>query len=371
MRVAGGRFLDGRSTRAVPASLEREGGLWSVRDAGGRLLAGPVRAEALEPVPGVGGNPWLVRFPGGGLFETGPLDARARAALEALLPRRTGLLHRLESRLLWALAAVAVTAAAVLAAVRWGVPEAARLAAERLPPDVLAESGRRGLAWLDERLFAPSRLDPQRRARLAARIEALAARHGVRPPVRVRFRRMGEVANAFALPSGDVVLTDRLVALAADDEEVLAVAAHELGHLAHRHAVRQALERAALTTAVFLLAGDLSGVTGMLASLPVALVQLGYSRAMEREADAYAVRLLRAEGIPPAALARMLRRLDAAACTAAAEAKEEGAREKRAPREETGREAACAGPPAWLSTHPLTEDRIRLIENRQRVSTHN
>jgi len=174
---------------------------------------------------------------------------------------------------------------------------------------------------------------------------------------------MGEVANAFALPSGDVVLTDRLVALAADDEEVLAVAAHELGHLAHRHAVRQALERAALTTAVFLLAGDLSGVTGMLASLPVALVQLGYSRAMEREADAYAVRLLRAEGIPPAALARMLRRLDAAACTAAAEAKEEGAREKRAPREETGREAACAGPPAWLSTHPLTEDRIRRIQN--------
>ncbi len=348
MRVADGRFLDGRGTRGLPAWLEREADRWSVRDGHGALLAGPAAVDALEVTPGVGGTPWLVRFPGGGLFE-----APETPGLAALLPRRTAFVRRLESRLPWALAALLVTAAAVYGAVRWGVPAVARAAAERLPPELLAASGREALRWMDGRLFAPSRLDPGRRAALAARIEALAARHAPGYTVRVRFRRMGGTANAFALPSGDIVLTDRLVEILDGDGQVLAVAAHELGHLAHRHALRETLQHGILTTAVFMLAGDLSGVTGLLASLPVMLVELGYSRAMEREADAWAVRLLRAEGLEPALLASALGRIEANACAAPAA---EGGDRKAA-----GGDGGCPDLPGWLSTHPLTEDRIRAI----------
>jgi len=213
---------------------------------------------------------------------------------------------------------------------------------------------------MEARLLAPSRLDAARRAALAARIEALAARHAPGLTVRVRFRRMGGTANAFALPSGDVVLTDRLVEILDGDGQVLAVAAHEIGHLAHRHALRATLQRGILATAVFLLAGDLSGVTGLLVSLPVMLVELGYSRAMEREADAYAVRLLRAEGLAPALLAGALARIEADACAAPAseDAGEEAGDEAGPP----ARDAACPGLPGWLSTHPLTAERIRRIE---------
>ena len=298
-----------------------------------------------------------MRFPGGSLFETVE-DER----LSDLLPRRAALLRRLEARLPWALAAVLLTAAAVYGGVRWGVPAVARAAAERLPAETLAESGRETLRWMDARLLAPSRIDPGRRAALAARIEALAARHAPRLDVRVRFRRMGETANAFALPSGDIVLTDRLVEIAGGDEALLAVAAHEIGHLVHRHALRQVLQRGILASAVFMVAGDLSSVTGLLTSLPVMLVELGYSRAMEREADAYAVHLLRAEGMEPALLARALERIAADACAARAaeggDRKGVGGDGARPP----ARDAGCPDLPGWLSTHPLTAERIRRIE---------
>lgn len=46
-------------------------------------------------------------------------------------------------------------------------------------------------------------------------------------------------ANAFALPDGTLVVTDELVELAGDnDDEVLAVLAHELGHIHERHGLR-------------------------------------------------------------------------------------------------------------------------------------
>ena len=62
---------------------------------------------------------------------------------------------------------------------------------------------------------------------------------GQGPPGRYRLElRSGEAlgANALALPSGIVIMTDDLVALAKSDDEIGAVMAHELGHVRGRHA---------------------------------------------------------------------------------------------------------------------------------------
>ncbi len=45
-------------------------------------------------------------------------------------------------------------------------------------------------------------------------------------------------ANAFALPGGIVIVTDQLMQLAEHDDEILAVLAHEIGHVKHRHVLR-------------------------------------------------------------------------------------------------------------------------------------
>ena len=47
-----------------------------------------------------------------------------------------------------------------------------------------------------------------------------------------------------ALPSGVVIVTDDLVALAKDADDVVAVLAHEVGHLEGRHGVRAVIQSA-------------------------------------------------------------------------------------------------------------------------------
>ncbi len=91
------------------------------------------------------------------------------------------------------------------------------------------------------------------------------------------------------MPSGDIVITDQLIALAGDDREILGVLAHELGHLQKRHALRQLMQSAMLAIAANVFLGDMGDVTGSAA----ALLNLRYSRDFEREADAYAISMMR------------------------------------------------------------------------------
>ena len=44
-------------------------------------------------------------------------------------------------------------------------------------------------------------------------------------------------ANAFALPSGKIIVTDQLASLL-NDEQIVGVLAHELGHVVYRHGMR-------------------------------------------------------------------------------------------------------------------------------------
>jgi Zn-dependent protease with chaperone function len=112
--------------------------------------------------------------------------------------------------------------------------------------------------------------------------------------------------NAFALPGGTVVMTDDLAKLATDDDQLSAVLAHEIGHVRGRHGLRLGLQAAgvaALTAALF---GDAVSITGLAVTLPTAILQNGYSRELETEADEYAFQRLREVGLSPTAFAEMM-----------------------------------------------------------------
>jgi predicted Zn-dependent protease len=84
---------------------------------------------------------------------------------------------------------------------------------------------------------------------------------------------------------------------------VLGVLAHELGHVKYRHATRVAVESSLLGTAVALISGD---PTSVIATVPVALATMSFSRSHETEADCYAVRLLARAGQSTEPLAKRL-----------------------------------------------------------------
>jgi Zn-dependent protease with chaperone function len=105
-------------------------------------------------------------------------------------------------------------------------------------------------------------------------------------------------------------VTDQLVQLAQHDREVLAVIAHELGHVERRHSLRLALQSIGAGVLLVAITGDIGSFSDLAAGLPSLLLQSGYSRDMEREADAYALVWLDATCIPPQHFADILSRLD-------------------------------------------------------------
>jgi predicted Zn-dependent protease len=118
--------------------------------------------------------------------------------------------------------------------------------------------------------------------------------------------------NAFAVP-GHVYVTRGLLVLMNDEDELACIVAHEVGHIAARHAV-QRLSRA---LPAGLLTGVVSGVTGLASPLLGSLFQAGgslateallapYSRDQEREADRVGQEIAARAGFDPAALARSL-----------------------------------------------------------------
>ena len=140
-----------------------------------------------------------------------------------------------------------------------------------------------------------------------------------------------------ARPRGFHLVTDELVALAGDDERVMAVLMHELGHVELRHGMRMLLQGSAVALFMTWYAGDVSSVIAM---APTALIQSGYSRDMEREADDYAAAALRAQGRSPALLADMLQRLS----ESAGRGRKNGA--------------------GWLDSHPDSAQRIERLRGR-------
>jgi predicted Zn-dependent protease len=149
--------------------------------------------------------------------------------------------------------------------------------------------------------------------------------------------------NAFAIPGGFVYINSALVEAATDDE-LAGVIAHEIGHIAARHSVKQ------LQTVLGyqILIGIITGASGQASTskaLDVVfnLVNLGYSRKDELLADKLAVRYARRANYNPKAIITFFQKLQKDA-------------------ETKGQNYRVA----FLSSHPAIEERIANIEEQIR-----
>ena len=218
------------------------------------------------------------------------------------------------------------------------LPAVAAAVADRVPTRVAATLGDVTLRSLDASTFQPSALPAARQAEIVGRFARLRFPAGATAgSYEIVFRRSDAVgANAMALPSGTIVVTDSLVDLSGNDDEIVAVLAHEAGHVQHRHGLCLLFQSAFARAGIGLLLGDVSALA---ATASTVLLEAKYSRDFERDADAYAVRLLDENGIPRTHFARMLERLEESARRGAAGADDSSIM-------------------SYLSSHPVTRERL-------------
>ncbi|PNW83103.1 hypothetical protein CHLRE_06g306650v5 [Chlamydomonas reinhardtii] len=149
--------------------------------------------------------------------------------------------------------------------------------------------------------------------------------------------------NAFVVPGGKVVVfTGLLRLLGHSDDELAAVLAHEVGHVLARHTA----ERMSTLNVWTLFNMILRLTLGF--GLPNVAMYMGiflpYSRLAEYEADRIGLRLMARACFDPTAAPHMLAKLNA----------------KEKQMQQRGMSAPI---PAFLRTHPLTEDRVRQVES--------
>jgi len=162
------------------------------------------------------------------------------------------------------------------------------------------------------------------------------AAHSPRTGVPFRFTVLqSDVVNAFAAPGGYIYVTTGLLKTAEDESELAGVLAHEIGHVAARHAVRAMQNMLGAQIVTRLLLGDTEpGLWHQVASTGASLFSLKNSRDHELEADQYGLRLAYEAGYDPEGLIRFLEHL----------------------RKLHG--DGAHGVQGWLSTHPANDQRI-------------
>jgi predicted Zn-dependent protease len=174
-----------------------------------------------------------------------------------------------------------------------------RLAVNQVPAEWEKKFGDKEMAELQTKFHFDD--DSNRIARLAA-LAAPLIQVLPRDKRDLKFYIMDEeMPNAFALPGGQVVVTEGLLDLVDADrpEQLLGVLAHELAHVTQRHHVRKVVSAAGPVVLFGVLFHSRSGAMNVLSIGSGLLVVQGFSKEYETEADSVGWDYLVAAGIDP------------------------------------------------------------------------
>jgi Zn-dependent protease with chaperone function len=285
--------------------------------------------ESVDIAQALGASPRWLHFVDGSSCEVTDTDAFERAWRAAGLP-----LDRV-TRWQRNRALVGMSLAGLFSAVVFiylvVVPPVADGLAQRLPASTLAVAGDTTRAFLDQSVLKPTTLSRDRQHEIRTLLYRLPVPLDPdRAPLALEFRSSEDLGpNALALPSGLIIMTDELVAVSTDDDALMGILAHEVGHILRRHSLRQVIQD---SSAAMLLAGVLGDVNSVVLLLPARFLTVRHTRAFETEADDFAVTALTQLGVATAPMADLLDRI------------------------------AAGGPDlGYLATHPPTPERVERL----------
>lgn len=207
---------------------------------------------------------------------------------------------------IWGVAAIAAIALAVFAL----APIAAQQLALRLPQDRAERLGAAVLALAARDMGAATPpvicKTPDGTAALA-RLTGRLRQAGTLRPIAVQVVQ-SPARNAVTAPGGLIAIMSGLIDAAETPEEIAAVLAHEIAHAEARDPLHEAFRMVGASGLLRLAMGDFAGGP-VVAALGDIAVNGAYRREAEAAADARALEILAAAGLPGGALADVVERL--------------------------------------------------------------
>lgn len=152
-----------------------------------------------------------------------------------------------------------------------------------------------------------------------------------------------DIVNAFALPDGTIVVYSGIVNKMKDYDELVALLGHESAHVNSRHAMKMLCRNLSGYIFISAILGDANGVMAIIGDNVNSLQSLSFSRKFEEEADLKGLEIVTKNKVNPNGMSNLFKRLQF-----------------------TGKLSV----PQFLSSHPVTEERIKYINELNNATKH-
>lgn len=176
--------------------------------------------------------------------------------------------------------------------------------------------------------------------RLVNAFEQRLADRGIQNPFHFEFHLLADrrQVNAFALPGGQIFMTEALYRQLNEEGQIAGVLGHEMGHVIERHG-SQRMAKGSLIQGIAGAAGVAGGNTTSAQSAAYVgnIINMKYGREDELESDEWGVEIMMIAGFNPEHMISVMDVLE--------------------------QSSGGAGPPEFLSTHPRPANRRQYIED--------
>lgn len=273
--------------------------------------------------------------------------------------------HALENKWLIAIPAIFIGIAFTGSLIVWGIPFTAEKIAYAMPESINEKISKGTFETIDRLMLSPSELPIEKQKVITKEFSTLVNNYSTSHfNYRLHFRHMSGEPNAFALPDGNIVVTDTLVEYADEEiNEVLAVLLHEIGHVEHRHGLRLALEASSIALIISMITGDLAASDDLLVTLPTILSTSAFSRQHEEEADEYAFKYMQKAKLDPIHFARIMAKITHAQYDKKGDTTESNnTNQQDLENNDNKTKNRIEKTIGYLSSHPITEERIHRAE---------
>jgi TonB family protein len=146
------------------------------------------------------------------------------------------------------------------------------------------------------------------------------------------------IKNAFALPGGYIIIYRGILNMLDNENELMALIAHEVGHIHLRHGLRRIIRQAYTRFIIASFFGNSQDISKILVDNSSTLLNLAYDRDEEEAADVFALNALKRMDLNTEGLLTLFQKL------------QEVESEQKIP--------------TFLSTHPATASRIKFIQQQ-------
>lgn len=283
----------------------------------------------------------------GAVFATKDNDAVDKLILNT--KKNKSILHHLESNSILIFFALIFTIVIAFSFFKWGVPSLSKSIAHAMPYKVNELISENTLKVLDKHIFKPSQLSASKKDKIISVFKSkllplIGENDEFKYQLHFRLWRNKKegIANAFALPNGDIILTDKFVQLSSNLDEISSVLLHEIGHVEEKHGLQRLIQSSFITVVIMFISGDSTALGDMGIGLGSLFLSSNYSRHHESQADLFAFKKMLKAKIDPISFANIMSEIT-----------------ETTPSKKTEKEKDIV---YYLSSHPNTSSRINMAK---------